>query len=47
MYKESEGFAYWRQKFPKMQDTKRKNIIFIGPQIKQLLKEDQDFILLN
>jgi hypothetical protein len=31
MDKESEGFAYLRQKFPKMLEAKMKNGIFIGP----------------
>jgi hypothetical protein len=45
--KESERSAYLRQKFPKMREAKMKNIIFIGPRIKQPLKENQNFILLN
>ena len=40
--KESEGFGYLRQKFPKISEAKMKEGIFIGPQIEQLLK-DQDF----
>ena len=40
--KESEGFAYLRQKFPKISEAKMKKGIFIGPQIKQLF-EDHDF----
>jgi hypothetical protein len=43
MDKESEGFACLRQIFPKMREAKMKNGIFIGPRIKQLLKDDQDF----
>jgi hypothetical protein len=39
---ESEGFGYLRQKFPKLIEAKMKEGIFIGPQIKQLFK-DQDF----
>jgi hypothetical protein len=42
MGKESEGFAYWRQKFPKICEAKMKEGIFVGPQITQLF-EDQDF----
>jgi hypothetical protein len=32
--KESEGFAYLRQKFPKIHEAKLKEGIFLGPQIK-------------
>jgi hypothetical protein len=39
---ESEGFAYLRQKFPKISKTKMKEGIFVGYQIKQLF-EDHDF----
>jgi tRNA 2-selenouridine synthase SelU len=42
MDKESKGFAYLRQKFPKISEAKVNEGIFIGPQIKQLFK-DQDF----
>ena len=42
MDKESEGFAYLRQEFPKISEAKMKEGIFIGPQITQLF-EDQDF----
>jgi hypothetical protein len=41
--KESEGFGYLRQKFPKISEAKMQEGIFIGPQIKQLFI-DQDFI---
>jgi hypothetical protein len=40
--KESEGFGYLKQKIPKINEAKMKEGIFIGPQIKQLFK-DQDF----
>jgi hypothetical protein len=40
--KESEGFAYLRQKFPKINEVKIKEGCFVGPQIKQLF-EDQGF----
>ena len=39
--KESEGFAYLKQKFPKIRVTKVKIGVFVGPQITQLF-EDQD-----
>jgi len=42
MGKESERFAYLRQKFPKISEAKMKEGIFIGSQITQLF-EDQDF----
>jgi hypothetical protein len=42
MDKENEGFAYLRQKFPKASEAKRKEGIFVCPQIKQLFK-DHDF----
>ena len=41
MGKEGEGFAYLRQKFPKIRKTQMKVAIFLGPHIKQLL-EDHD-----
>ena len=40
---ESEGLSYLRQQFPRMLEAKIKIGIFIGPQIKQRLKDDQDF----
>jgi hypothetical protein len=43
MDKESEGFAYLRQKLPKVHEAKKKNGIFIGPRIKLLLKDNRDF----
>jgi hypothetical protein len=42
MDKESKEFAYLWQKFPKISEAKKKEGIFVGPQIKQLL-EDHDF----
>ena len=42
MDKESGGFAYIRQKFPKIDEAKTEEGIFFGPQIIQLLV-DQDF----
>ena len=40
MDKEAEGFAYLRAKFPSISDSKIKEGIFIGPQIRQLLKDN-------
>jgi hypothetical protein len=40
--KESDRFGYLKQKCPKISETKKKEGIFVGPQIKQLF-EDQDF----
>jgi len=37
--KESEIFAYCRQKFPKLSETKKKKRILVGPQITQLFEE--------
>jgi hypothetical protein len=42
MDKESKGFAYLRQKLSKIRETKMKEGIFVGSQIKQLF-EDQEF----
>jgi hypothetical protein len=39
--KKSEGFDYLGQKFPKIRKAKKKDGIFIGPQITQIFK-DQD-----
>jgi hypothetical protein len=40
--KEREDFVYLRKKLPKISEAKMKEGIFVGPQIKQIL-EDQDF----
>jgi hypothetical protein len=40
--KESKGSGYLRQKFPKISAVKKREGIFVGPQIKQLFG-DQDF----
>jgi hypothetical protein len=42
MDKEIEGFAYLRQKFPKIREAKMKEGLFIGPHINKLI-EDHDF----
>jgi hypothetical protein len=36
--KEGEGFGYLRQKFPLKSETKIKEGIFVGPQVKQLFQ---------
>jgi len=40
MDKESKGFAYLSQAFAKLSETKMKEGIFVGPQIKQLFEDD-------
>ena len=48
MDKESDGFAYLRQKFPKISEARMKEGIFIGPQITQLFEDRtslQNYIL--
>jgi hypothetical protein len=42
MCKGSKGSSHLRQTFPKISADKKKEGIFVGPQIKQLF-EDQDF----
>jgi hypothetical protein len=37
MDKKGEGFTYLKQKFPQVSDTKIKEGIFLGPQIRELL----------
>lgn len=39
MDKNGAGFTYLKQKFPKISETKIKEGIFIGPQIRELLKD--------
>jgi hypothetical protein len=41
MNEESEVFDYLRQMFPKIRKAKKKDGIFVGPQITQIFK-DQD-----
>jgi hypothetical protein len=41
MDKTSHGFEYVRIKFPNVSDAKTKAIIFIGPQIRELMKDKQ------
>ena len=38
MNKEGEVFEYLRQKFPRISETKIKEGIFVGPQVKQLFQ---------
>lgn len=40
MDKTQSGFAYVRSKFPKVSDAKVKEGIFVGPQIRQLLRDE-------
>jgi hypothetical protein len=47
MDKESERFAYVRQKFPKKSDAKIKEGIFVGPRIKQLFENHDISTKLN
>jgi hypothetical protein len=42
MDRDGQGFLYLRRKFPRISDAKIKEGIFIGPQIRELMK-DQDF----
>ncbi|KAI6648258.1 hypothetical protein LOD99_12067 [Oopsacas minuta] len=37
--KEGEGFKYLKDKFPKVNDAKIKEEVFIGPQIRELFKD--------
>jgi hypothetical protein len=39
---DGQGFLYLQRKFPRISDAKIKEGIFIGPQIRELMK-DQDF----
>ena len=39
MNKEEQAFRYLRKKFPKISDAKVKEGIFVGPQIRQLMKD--------
>ena len=40
MNKYSKGFEYFRDMFPKLSDAKLKEGIFIGPQIRGIIKDD-------
>lgn len=37
---EGEGFRYLREKFPRISESKIKEGIFVGPQIRQLLEDN-------
>lgn len=47
MDKQRENFAYLRQKFSKICEAKIKEEIFAGPQIKQLVQDQDLSINLN
>lgn len=40
MDKDGEGFKYLRGKFPQLSDAKVKEGIFVGPQIRKLMKDE-------
>ena len=40
MNQEEAAFTYLREKFPKLSEAKLKEGIFIGPQIRDLLKDE-------
>jgi hypothetical protein len=39
-YEHGKGFEYLRDKLPKLSDAKLKKRIFIGPQIRGIIKDD-------
>ena len=39
MDRTGEGFAYLKNKFPRVSDAKIKEGIFVGPQIRELMRE--------
>jgi hypothetical protein len=41
MDKNGAGYVYLKHKFPSLSDAKIKDGIFIGPEIRQLLKDEQ------
>ena len=41
MDKTGRGFKYVRNKFPNVSDTKIKEDLFIGPQIRELMQDKQ------
>lgn len=47
MDRHGEGFHYLKRKFPKISDAKIKEGIFVGPQIRELMKDSQFEQLLN
>lgn len=40
MDRSGDGFLYLKEKFPKLSEAKIKEGIFVGPQIRQLMKDD-------
>jgi hypothetical protein len=47
MDKESDGFLFLKQKFPRISDAKIKEGIFVGPQIKELMRDSNFDEVLN
>jgi len=47
MDKDGEGFRYLKSKFPRISDAKLKEGIFVGPQIRELIKDENFKIKLN
>ena len=41
MDKTGRGFQYVRNKFPNVSDAKIKEVIFVGPQIREMMKDKQ------
>ena len=41
MHKYGKGFEYLREKFPKLSDAKLTEVIFIGPQFREIISDDQ------
>jgi hypothetical protein len=41
MDKNGAGFMYLKHKFPKLRDAKIKEGIFVGPQVRELIKDEQ------
>jgi hypothetical protein len=41
MDKNGARFMYLKQKFPRLSDAKIEEVIFVGPQIKELIKDEQ------
>jgi len=40
MNQEEAAFTYLREKFPRLSEAKLKKVIFIGPQIRDLIKDE-------
>jgi hypothetical protein len=41
MDKNGTGFTYLKRKYPRLRDAKIKEGIFVGPQIRELMKDEQ------